>query len=218
MLSHLQGEKGDFDQLGGLAVQAISVPVHAADLLCDPLYTAYTCNMLHFSLVRPLILPNVYRDALSLAQLGTDKQKITTDSTISNLLSCSNGWHHFLDSQEQGLMLKTTLVVKSSLMWFKLNTASLSFAINRFVSMASRAQELWLFPMDMLQGVDCPWLPSEVFKENCREEHSATRVISKCSSSPKSSMEIAAAIVPSVKLNICYAPVANEHSQLSQAQ
>lgn len=46
-------------------------------------------------------------------------------------------------------MLKTTLVVKSSLLWFKLNPASLSFAINRFVSMASRAKELclWLFSM-----------------------------------------------------------------------
>lgn len=72
--------------------------------------------------------------------------------------------------------------------------------------------------LDMVQGVDCPWLPSEVFKENCREEHSATRVISKCSSSPKGCMEIAAAIVSSVKLSICYAPIANEHSQLSQAQ
>lgn len=72
--------------------------------------------------------------------------------------------------------------------------------------------------LDTVQGVDCPWLPSEVFKENCREEHSATRVISKCSSSPKGCMEIAAAIVSSVKLSICYAPIANEHSQLSQAQ
>lgn len=142
MLSHLKGEKGVFDQLGGLAVQTISVPVHAVDLLCDPQYAASTCNMLHFSLERLLILPDLYRDALSLAQLGTDNQKITADSTISNLLSCSNWWHNFLDSQEQGLMLETTLVVKSSLMWFKLNTASLSFAINRFVSMSSQAQEL----------------------------------------------------------------------------
>lgn len=67
MLSHLQGEEGVFDQLGGLAVQTTSVPVRAVDLLCDPQYTAYTCNMLHFPLERPLILPDLYRDALSLA-------------------------------------------------------------------------------------------------------------------------------------------------------
>lgn len=68
MLSDLLGEKDVFDQLGGLAVQTISVPVHAVDLLCDPQSIAYTCNMLHFSLERPLILPDLYRDALSLAQ------------------------------------------------------------------------------------------------------------------------------------------------------
>lgn len=73
--------------------------------------------------------------------------------------------------------------------------------------------------LDTLQGVDCPWVPSEVFKENCGEEqHSATRVISKCSSSPKSCMEITAAIVSSAELSICYAPIAHEHGQLSQAQ
>lgn len=36
MLSDLLGEKDVFDQLGGLAVQTISVPVLAVDLLCDP--------------------------------------------------------------------------------------------------------------------------------------------------------------------------------------
>lgn len=65
MLSHLQGEKDVFDQLSGLAVQIISVPVHAVDLLCDPQCIAYTCSMLHFSLERPLILPDLYMDALS---------------------------------------------------------------------------------------------------------------------------------------------------------
>lgn len=43
MLSDLQGEKDVFDQLGGLPVQTIFVPVHAVDLLCDPhcLYLQY---------------------------------------------------------------------------------------------------------------------------------------------------------------------------------
>lgn len=54
-----------------------------------------------------------------------------------------------LNSPEKGLRLKTTFVVKASLVRFKLNADSLSFAINRFVSIASHAQEpsLWLFSM-----------------------------------------------------------------------
>jgi len=71
--------------------------------------------------------------------------------------------------------------------------------------------------VDTLQRVDCLWLPSEVFKENWREEYYDTRVISKHSSSPTSCMKIAAAVVSSINQNICYASIANEHSQLSQA-
>lgn len=52
-------------------------------------------------------------------------------------------------------MLITTLVVESSLTWFKLNAASLSFAINRFVSVASRAQELCLWLFSMVPWTSC---------------------------------------------------------------
>lgn len=59
MLAHLQREKDVFDQLGGLAVQTISIPVRAVDLLCDPQYIACTYSVLHFSLGRPLILSDL---------------------------------------------------------------------------------------------------------------------------------------------------------------
>lgn len=68
VLSHLQGEKDVFDQLAGLAVQTISVPIHAVDLHCDPQYIAYTCSVLRFLSRKTPCLVLSHRDTLSLAQ------------------------------------------------------------------------------------------------------------------------------------------------------
>lgn len=88
-----------------------------------------------------------------------------------------------LNSQEKRLRLKTTFVVKPSLMWFELNTGSVSFAINRLLKycfMCPKTVSVVIFhaSADTLQGVDCLWLPSKVFKENWREEYCAIRLIS----------------------------------------
>lgn len=77
----------------GLAVQTISVPIHAVDLLCDPQYIAYSRSVLRFSLERPFTLPDLTGTPQAWLGLGTDNQRNAVRLTRSNFLGCSNPWH-----------------------------------------------------------------------------------------------------------------------------
>lgn len=130
---------------------------------------------------------------------------------------------HALNSGKKGLRLKTSFVVKTRLMWFKLNTDSLSFAINRFVSIASHAQELslWLFSMP-LRARCKEWIARGYLQKYLRKIGGKNTLLQEgfpSAALPLTvAMKIAAAIVSSVKQNIRYVSVANERDQLSQAQ
>lgn len=107
-------------------------------------------------------------------------------------------------------------------MQFELSSDSLSFVVNRFVSIASQALRLhtWLFRMPHRTGrkawTACGYLPK--YLKNMGGKRCATRLISfsKCSSSLNSCL-LQKIISCSNCFHKSYASMSNEHGQLSHA-